>query len=94
MARGAIVVVLSDGWERGEVGQLATEMRRLHRLARRVIWVNPLKAAAGYAPLAAGMAAALPFVDDFVEGHNLSSLEALVDLLQTLEQARRGSRPI
>jgi uncharacterized protein with von Willebrand factor type A (vWA) domain len=84
MARGAVVVVLSDGWERGGVDRLTLEMERLHRLAYRVIWVNPLKAAAGYAPLAAGMAAALPFIDDFVEGHNLASLEALCGLLERI----------
>jgi uncharacterized protein with von Willebrand factor type A (vWA) domain len=84
MARGAVVVVLSDGWERGGVERLTLEMERLHRLAYRVIWVNPLKAAAGYAPLAAGMAAALPFIDDFVEGHNLASLEALCGLLERI----------
>ena len=51
-------------------------MARLHRVAHRVVWVNPLKAAPGYAPLARGMAAALPYVDDFVEGHSLASLGA------------------
>ena len=78
MARGAIVVVLSDGWDRGDPGALAEQMARLRRVAHRVVWVNPLKAAPGYAPLAQGMAAALPFVDDFVEGHSLASLETLV----------------
>ena len=77
MARGAIVVVLSDGWDRGDPDVLAEQMARLRRVAHRVVWVNPLKAAPGYAPLAQGMAAALPFVDDFVEGHSLASLEAL-----------------
>ena len=78
MARGAIVVVLSDGWDRGDPNALAEQMARLRRVAHRVVWVNPLKAAPGYAPLAQGMAAALPFVDDFVEGHSLASLETLV----------------
>lgn len=78
MARGAIVVVLSDGWDRGDPNALAEQMARLQRIAHRVVWVNPLKAAPGYAPLAQGMAAALPFVDDFVEGHSLASLETLV----------------
>jgi uncharacterized protein with von Willebrand factor type A (vWA) domain len=81
MAHGAVVVIVSDGWERGDVTLLATEMERLGRVAHRVVWVNPLKASPGYAPLAAGMAAALPFVDDFVEGHSLASLEALVDVV-------------
>ena len=69
MARGAIVVVLSDGWDRGEPELLAAEMQRLQRVSFRVVWVNPLKVTPGYAPLARGMAAALPFVDEFVEGH-------------------------
>jgi uncharacterized protein len=77
MARGSVVVILSDGWDRGEPAQLAEQMGRLHRVAHRVVWVNPLKAAPGYAPLARGMAAALPFVDVFLEGHSLASLEAL-----------------
>jgi uncharacterized protein with von Willebrand factor type A (vWA) domain len=77
MARGAVVVVLSDGWDRGDVGVLAEQMQRLSRLAYKVIWVNPLKAAPGYQPLAAGMAAALPHVDVFLSGHNFESLEEL-----------------
>lgn len=77
MARGAIVVVLSDGWERGDASLLGEQMARLHRLAARVVWANPLKARPGYAPLAAGMAAALPHVDDFVEGHSLAALQHL-----------------
>lgn len=79
MARGAIVVICSDGWDRGDPELMASEMRRLSRVARRVIWVNPLKATPGYAPLARGMAAALPYVDVFVEGHSVSSLEHLAD---------------
>jgi uncharacterized protein with von Willebrand factor type A (vWA) domain len=77
MARGAVVVILSDGWDRGDPGQLAEQMGRLARVAHRVVWVNPLKAGDGYAPLAQGMAAALPFVDDFVEGHSLDALDEL-----------------
>ncbi len=76
-ARGAVVVVLSDGWERGDASLLGAQMGRLHRLAHRVVWANPRKAAPGYAPLAAGMAASLPHVDDFVEGHSLAALEHL-----------------
>ena len=77
MARGAVVVVLSDGWDRGEPATMTENMARLSRVAHKVIWVNPLKATPGYAPLAQGMAAALPFVDEFVEGHSLASLEEL-----------------
>jgi uncharacterized protein len=73
--------VLSDGWDRGDPELLGAEMARLHRVAHRIIWVNPLKGAPGYAPLARGMAAALPHVDEFIEGHALASLEHLVDVL-------------
>ncbi|WP_371542581.1 VWA domain-containing protein [Streptomyces sp. NBC_00554] len=82
MARGAVVVLLSDGWERGDPALLAGQMRRLHRLAHRVIWANPRKARPGYAPLAAGMAAALPSVDAFVEGHSLAALERLAAVVR------------
>jgi len=81
MARGAVVVILSDGWDRGDPEKIAGEMERLRRVANRVIWVNPLKATSGYEPLARGMAAALPFIDVFVDGHSLSSLERLVQLI-------------
>ena len=81
MARGAIVVVLSDGWDRGDPIVLAEQMERLHRVAFRIVWVNPLKVTPGYAPLARGMAAALPYVDDFVEGHSLDSLELLTKVI-------------
>jgi uncharacterized protein with von Willebrand factor type A (vWA) domain len=81
MARGAVVVILSDGWDRGEPDLLAREMRRLSLMAHKVIWVNPLKAAPGYAPLARGMAAALPYVDDFLEGHSVASLQALAEVV-------------
>jgi len=77
MARGAIVVLLSDGWDRGEPEVLAEQMERLHRVTYRQVWVNPLKHTPGYAPLARGMAAALPYADDFIEGHSFESLERL-----------------
>lgn len=81
MARGSIVVILSDGWDRGEPRVLADEMQRLQRVSFRVVWVNPLKVTPGYAPLARGMAAALPFVDEFVEGHSLDALEHLTKVI-------------
>ena len=81
MARGAIVVILSDGWDRGEPDVLAEQMSRLKRVAFRLVWVNPLKVTPGYAPLARGMAAALPYVDDFVEGHSLDALEQLTKVI-------------
>ena len=77
MARGAVVVVLSDGWERGDATLLGEQMARLRRLAHRVVWANPRAGRPGYAPLAAGMAAALPSVDEFVSGHSLAALERL-----------------
>ncbi len=81
MARGSIVVVLSDGWDRGEPEVLGEQMARLSRVAHRVVWVNPLKHTDGYAPLARGMAAALPYVDDFVEGHSLDAVRELAALI-------------
>jgi len=81
MARGAIIVILSDGWDRGEPAELAAEMQRLRLVAHRIVWVNPLKASAGYEPITRGMAAALPFIDDFIEGHSLDSLDALASLV-------------
>lgn len=79
MARGAIVVFLSDGWDRGEPEMLGEQMQRLHRVSHRQVWVNPLKHTPGYAPLARGMAAALPHTDDFIEGHSFESLERLAE---------------
>lgn len=81
LARGATVVILSDGWDRGDPAQLGEQVARLHRVAHKVIWVNPLKATPGFAPLARGMAAALPHVDELVEGHSLGSLEALAEVI-------------
>jgi len=81
LARGAVVVLCSDGWDRGDPDLIGKEMARMARVARRVVWVNPLKASPGYAPLARGMAAALPFVDQFVEGHAVASLERLAEII-------------
>jgi len=81
MARGAIVVVLSDGWDRGDPDVLADQMQRLQRITHDLIWVNPLKVTPGYAPLARGMAAALPYVDHFVEGHSVAAMEELASVM-------------
>lgn len=78
MARGAVVVLLSDGWALDDPDEVAEAMQRLRRLAHRIVWVNPRKAAPGYAPLVGGMAAALPFCDAFVSGHDLAALEEVV----------------
>lgn len=95
MARGSVVVICSDGWDRGDPEVLAAEMRRLRRVAHRLVWVNPLKASPGYSPVVRGMAAALPFVDDFVDGHSLASLENLVDVIsgEGRRTARAEGRP-
>jgi uncharacterized protein with von Willebrand factor type A (vWA) domain len=77
--RGSVVVLCSDGLERGEPEVLARQVRRLSRLAYRMVWVNPLKGSPRYQPLARGMAASLPFVDVFLAGHDLESLEALAE---------------
>jgi uncharacterized protein with von Willebrand factor type A (vWA) domain len=81
VARGAVVVVMSDGWDRGDPMALTAELERLRRGAHRIVWVNPLKASPDYAPLARGMAAALPYVDEFVEGHSLAAIEELVGVV-------------
>jgi uncharacterized protein with von Willebrand factor type A (vWA) domain len=80
--RGSVVVLCSDGLERGDPAVLYAQMARLGRLAHRVVWVNPLKGSAAYQPLARGMAAALPHIDLFLPGHNLASLEHLGEVLR------------
>ncbi len=86
LSRGAIVVIVSDGWEREDPALVGREMARLARAAYAVIWVNPLKGNPEYQPLAGGMRAALPFVDRFVAGHNLRSLEELATVLAGIER--------
>jgi len=81
LARGAVVVICSDGWDRGDPTVLATEMERLHRVAKRIVWVNPLKATEGYEPLARGMAAALPHIDEFCSGHSFEALTELAEVI-------------
>jgi uncharacterized protein len=82
IGRGAVIVLLSDGWDRGDPGELAAETARLRRCAHRLVWLNPLKAHAGYEPLTRGMLAALPHVDNFMAGNSLASLEELAELLE------------
>ena len=82
LARNSIVVILSDGWDRGDPDLLTEQMERLHRVTHRLIWVNPLKVTPGYAPLARGMAAALPHVDEFVEGHSVAAMEELTRVIR------------
>ncbi len=81
LARGAVVVVFSDGWERGDASLLGEQMARLHRLAHRVVWVNPHRGKVGYEPVQQGIAAALPSVDDFLAGHSLATFADLVEVV-------------
>ncbi|HET8664433.1 MAG TPA: VWA domain-containing protein [Nocardioides sp.] len=81
MARGAVVVVFSDGWERGDATLLAEQMARLGRIAHRVVWVNPHRGKDGYEAVQTGVLAALPFCDDFVAGHSLATYADLVEVL-------------
>jgi uncharacterized protein with von Willebrand factor type A (vWA) domain len=92
MARGAVIVILSDGWERGEPEVVAREMARLARLAYRIVWVNPRVSAAGFAPKAGGMAAALPYLDALVSGHSLDALGEVVDAIAA-ERTRKLQAP-
>lgn len=90
LTRGAVVVIASDGWERADPALLGREMARLQRAAYAVVWVSPLRGSAHYEPLGGGMRAALPYVDRFLAGHNIASLEELADLLGGIER-RRGA---
>ncbi|HET9830675.1 MAG TPA: VWA domain-containing protein [Vicinamibacterales bacterium] len=89
MGHGPVVLLISDGWDRGEPEVLRREMARLQRSSHRLIWLNPLLGSPDYLPLTRGMQAALPFVDDFLPVHNLESLEALSDHLNRLDESHR-----
>jgi uncharacterized protein with von Willebrand factor type A (vWA) domain len=91
LGHGPVVLLISDGWDRGDPDLLRHEMGRLQRSCHRLIWLNPLLGSPDYQPLTRGMQAALPFVDDFLPVHNLASLEALAQHLNRLP-ARRGAR--
>ncbi len=90
LRRGAVVIIVSDGWERGDAGQLATELERIRARCHRIIWLNPLLGRASYEPLAAGMAAALPLIDDFLPLNNLQSVTSLSRHLATLPTRKGG----
>jgi uncharacterized protein with von Willebrand factor type A (vWA) domain len=92
LARGAIVIIISDGWDRGDIGLLAREIQRLQRMSYRLIWLNPLLGGRNYRPQTIGMRAALPFVDDFLPAHNLKSLAQLVLALRAVERGRPSRR--
>ncbi|HUE28455.1 MAG TPA: VWA domain-containing protein [Solirubrobacteraceae bacterium] len=89
LARGAVIVIISDGWERGDPSIVSREMERLRRLAYRIVWVNPRAAAEEFAPRAGGMAAALPYLDALVSGHSLDAMSEVVDAI-----AGHGPRPM
>jgi uncharacterized protein len=84
LGRGAVVAILSDGWDRGEPAQLEAEMARLRRSAHRLVWLNPLAAHPDYAPLTRGMRAATPHTDELLPGNSLQSLKQLAELLEEI----------
>jgi uncharacterized protein with von Willebrand factor type A (vWA) domain len=96
LGRGAVVLLISDGWDRGDAELLGREMSRLQRACHRLIWLNPLLGSRDYQPLTKGMVAALPYVDDFLPVHNLASLEQLGAKLSALCERRpeRKQRPL
>jgi len=91
LARGAVVILISDGWDRGDIRLLGREMERLQRTCYRLVWLNPLLGSSRYRPQTFGMQAALPFVDDFLPAHDLNSLIQLARALHNVD-ARRPSR--
>lgn len=88
LRNGAVVLIISDGWDRGDPQLLGTEMMRLQRSCYRLIWLNPLLGSPRYQPLTRGMQAALPFIDDFMPVHNLESLELLAEHLSNVGEFR------
>jgi len=92
LGHGAVVIIISDGWDRGDPAQLTAELVHLRRSAHRLIWLNPLLGSEGYEPLTRGMAAALPYCDDFLAAHNVDALDDLGKLLAGLDN-RKDSLP-
>ncbi len=88
LGRSAVVLVISDGWDRGEASMLEVEMDRLQHSCHRLIWLNPLLGSPDYRPLTIGMKTALPYIDDFLPAHNLDSLISLGNLLGTIDESR------
>ncbi len=81
LARGAVVVILSDGWERGDSAQLGEQMQRLRRLSHSIVWVNPHLGKVGYQPVQGGIVAALPYVDTFLAGHSMATFEEALEVI-------------
>ena len=92
MARGAVVVILSDGWERADPALIGREMERLRLMARRIVWVNPRAGAAGFSPGTGGMAAALPHCDAMVSGHSLEAMYEVAEAIAADESSRQTVR--
>jgi uncharacterized protein with von Willebrand factor type A (vWA) domain len=90
LGRGAVVVLLSDGWDRGDPARLEHEIARLARCTHRLVWLNPLKAHPGYQPLTRGMQVALPHVDELLAGNSLASLEKLTQALDCFPMGKLG----
>ena len=93
MARGAVVVILSDGWERGDPEKVGREMERLSRLAHRIVWVNPRVAARSFSVQAGGMVAALPYCDALVSGHSFEALAEVVEAIGAASLERDVPEP-
>ena len=92
LGHGATVLIISDGWDRGDLTLLDREIRRLQLSCRRLIWLNPLLGAPGYEPLVQGIQTVLPFVDDFLPVHNVTSLERLASVLEQAAGPRSEPR--
>ena len=92
LGHGAVVLIISDGWDRGDTQLLTQEMARLQRNCHRLIWLNPLLGQQDYRPVTAGMRAALPYIDDFLPAHTLDSLVALGKLLESVDDTTRPAR--
>ena len=94
LGRGAVVLIISGGWDRGDVELLSREMSRLKRNCHRVIWLNPLLGVTDYEPLTRGIQAALPHIDHFLPVHNLASLEDLADRLAGMDKKNYCKIPL
>jgi uncharacterized protein with von Willebrand factor type A (vWA) domain len=92
LTRGAVVMLISDGWDRGDPELLKKEIARLQRSCYRLIWLNPLLGAPQYEPLTRGMRTALPYIDDFMPVHSLATLEDLANHLSQLDERRPFNR--